>query len=121
MGKDTELPEVNRGQSLTLKEAKSEEKVTQPPSRYSEAKLVQILGKNGIGRPSTYSSTIKTLKQRDYVKVSKGKLVATELGLAVDNFQSTAFPKLVASEFTAEMENALNAISRRLPLRDRQW
>lgn len=111
LGKDAELPEVNRGQSLTLKEAKSEEKVTQPPSRYSEAKLVQILEKNGIGRPSTYSSTIKTLKQRDYVKVSKGKLVATELGLAIDNFQSKAFPKLVASEFTAEMENALDAIA----------
>ena len=85
--------------------------MTQPLPRFSEAKLVQMLEKNGIGRPSTYSSTIKTLKQRDCVKVSKGKLVATELGLAVDNFQSTAFPKLVESKFTAEMEDALDAIA----------
>ena len=111
LGKDTELPQVRKEQSLTLGEANSEEKVTQPPNRYSEAKLVQIMEKKGIGRPSTYSSTVKTLKQRDYVKVSKGKLIATELGLAVDRFQSQTFPKLIESEFTSEMEDALDAIA----------
>lgn len=93
--------------------------MTQPPPRYSEAKLVQIMERLGIGRPSTYSSTVKTLKQRDYVEVLKGKLVATELGLAVDRFQANTFPKLVQSEFTSEMENCLDAIRQSLPLRDR--
>ena len=111
MGKNVELPQVNKGQNLTLEQANSEEKVTQPPSRYTEAKLVQIMERKGIGRPSTYSSTVKTLKQRDYVKISKGKLVATDLGLAVDRFQSNAFPKLVESSFTAEMESSLDAIA----------
>ena len=111
LSQDIELPEVTEGQHLNLKQANSEEKVTQPPSRYSEAKLVQIMERVGIGRPSTYSSTIKTLKQRDYVTISKGKLIATELGLAVDVFQTQAFPKLVRSEFTSEMENSLDAIA----------
>ena len=105
------LPQINQGQSLNLEGADSEEKLTQPTTRYSEAKLVQIMEKQGIGRPSTYSSTIKTLKRRDYVKVSKGKLVATELGLAVDEFQQETFPKLIESEFTNEMENSLDAIA----------
>ena len=111
LGKDTELPEVTEGQSLSLQEANSEKKMTQPPNRYSEAKLVQIMERLGIGRPSTYSSTIKTLKVRDYVKVSKGKLVATDLGLSVDRFQANTFPKLIESSFTAEMEDALDAIA----------
>nr|MDJ0597166.1 type I DNA topoisomerase [Pleurocapsa sp. MO_226.B13] len=111
LGEDVGLPQINQGQSLNLEVADSEEKLTQPTTRYSEAKLVQIMEKQGIGRPSTYSSTIKTLKQRDYVKVSKGKLVATELGLAVDEFQQQTFPKLIESEFTNEMENSLDAIA----------
>ncbi len=111
MGKNTDLPTVKEKNMLQLIDADEDGKMTQALPRYSEGKLVQILEENGIGRPSTYSSTIKTLKQRDYVRVSKGKLVATELGLAVDRFQSQTFPKLIESNFTAEMEDALDAIA----------
>ena len=111
LGKDIELPVLHEGDNLKLKQADSERKMTQPPPRYSESKLVQIMERQGIGRPSTYSSTVKTLKERSYVEVAKGKLVATELGLQVDSFQETSFPKLIESEFTAEMENSLDKIA----------
>ncbi len=104
-GGNSELPPVQEGSNLTLENADSERRMTQPPPRYSEAKLVQVMERQGIGRPSTYSSTVKTLKDRSYVKIIKGKLQATDLGLSVDLFQSGAFPELVKSSFTAEMEN----------------
>ncbi len=110
-GGNSELPKVLEGDNLTLEKADSEKRMTQPPPRYSEAKLVQVMERQGIGRPSTYSSTVKTLKDRSYVKIIKGKLQATELGLSVDLFQSGAFPELVESKFTAEMENKLDAPS----------
>ena len=110
-GGNSELPPVQEGQSLNLENADSEKRMTQPPPRYSEAKLVQVMERQGIGRPSTYSSTVKTLKDRSYVKIIKGKLQATELGLSVDRFQSSAFPELVESKFTAEMEERLDAIA----------
>ncbi|MDJ0573660.1 MAG: type I DNA topoisomerase [Xenococcaceae cyanobacterium MO_234.B1] len=110
-GGDSELPKVKEGANLTLKQADSERKMTQPPPRYSEAKLVQVMERQGIGRPSTYSSTVKTLKERAYVKIVKGKLTATELGLSVDQFQSATFPKLIDSQFTAEMEKQLDEIA----------
>ena len=110
-GGELNLPKVRQGANLTLKQADSERKMTQPPPRYSEAKLVQVMERQGIGRPSTYSSTVKTLKERAYVKILKGKLTATELGLSVDLFQFLTFPKLIDSQFTAEMENQLDAIA----------
>ena len=110
-GGNSELPPVQEGNNLTLESADSEKRMTQPPPRYSEAKLVQVMERQGIGRPSTYSSTVKTLKDRSYVKIVKGKLQATELGLSVDRFQSSAFPELVESKFTAEMEERLDAIA----------
>ena len=110
-GGNSELPPVQEGQSLNLENADSEKRMTQPPPRYSEAKLVQVMERQGIGRPSTYSSTVKTLKDRSYVKIIKGKLQATELGLSVDLFQSGAFPELVESSFTAEMESRLDSIA----------
>lgn len=111
LGKDTELPILKEGDNLKLKQADSQKKMTQPPPRYSESKLVQIMERQGIGRPSTYSSTVKTLKERSYVEVTKGKLVATELGLQVDSFQETSFPQLIEPQFTAEMENCLDEIA----------
>lgn len=111
LGKDTELPILHEGDNLKLERADSQKKMTQPPPRYSESKLVQIMERQGIGRPSTYSSTVKTLKERNYVELTKGKLVATELGLQVDSFQETSFPQLISSQFTAEMENCLDKIA----------
>ena len=92
------LPTVQQGQSLTLDKAGHDKKQTQPPPRYTEPKLVQAMEKKGIGRPSTYAPTVKTLKQREYVKLSKGKLFPTPLGLEVDEFLAKMLPELLQAE-----------------------
>ena len=108
---DAELPNVQQGQTVTLQQAAHEQKQTQPPPRYSEPKLVQVMERRGIGRPSTYAPTNKTLKQRLYVEVAKGSLIPTALGLNVDAFLKEALPDLLQSEFTAQMEQALDQIA----------
>ncbi|PSB27685.1 type I DNA topoisomerase [Chlorogloea sp. CCALA 695] len=108
---DVQLPSLRQGQILTLQQALHEQKQTQPPPRYSEPKLVQVMERKGIGRPSTYAATIQTLKQRQYAELIKGHLQPTKLGLEVDCFLADALPDLLQTEFTAEMENQLDAIS----------
>ena len=109
---DTHLPTLLEGQFLTLKKADSEKKQTQPPPRYTEPKLVQLMERKGIGRPSTYAPTIKTLKERKYVQSIQGKkLQPTQLGLEVDQFLMQALPDLLQPEFTAKMESTLDAIA----------
>lgn len=108
---DVELPALQPGQSLTLEQAAHEQKQTQPPSRYSEPKLVQTMERKGIGRPSTYAPTIHTLKQRLYVDILKGHLQPTPLGLEVDSFLQDALPDLLEADFTAQMEQALDQIA----------
>jgi len=108
---DVQLPILQQGQALTLQQANHEQKQTQPPPRYSEPKLVQVMERLGIGRPSTYAATIQTLKQRQYAELVKSNLQPTGLGLEVDRFLADALPELLQSDFTAEMENKLDAIS----------
>jgi DNA topoisomerase I len=108
---DTELPHLQPHQRLNLDHAAYELKQTQPPPRYTEPKLVQLMERKGIGRPSTYAPTIATLKQRQYVHLLKDKLQPTDLGVQVDEFLKTALPDLLESEFTAQMEAALDAIA----------
>ncbi|MCU0552639.1 MAG: type I DNA topoisomerase [Leptolyngbya sp. Prado105] len=108
---DVELPVMRLNQPLTLTQAAHEQKQTQPPPRYSEPKLVQVMERQGIGRPSTYAPTIHTLKDRNYVAVSKGGLQPTTLGLEVDRFLADALPDLLQSEFTAQMERSLDHIA----------
>lgn len=108
---DTQLPTLQQGQGLTLKQAASEKKQTQPPPRYTEPKLVQLMERQGIGRPSTYAPTIKTLKEREYVQVEKGKLQPTALGMELDEALEKLLPQLIQPEFTAQMETALDAIA----------
>jgi len=108
---DTQLPVLQQGQPLTLKQANSEKKQTQPPPRYTEPKLVQLMERKGIGRPSTYAPTIKTLKEREYVQVEKGKLQPTSLGMELDQALEQLLPELIQPEFTAQMELALDAIA----------
>jgi DNA topoisomerase-1 len=98
-------------QALTLENAAHEKKQTQPPPRYSEPKLVQLMERKGIGRPSTYAPTVATLKKRAYVELVKGNLQPTALGLEVDAFLQKALPELLSAEFTAKMEDALDAIA----------
>lgn len=108
---DSVLPTVQQGQPLNLNEAGHDQKQTQPPPCYTEPKLVQAMERKGIGRPSTYAPTVKTLKQREYVKLSKGKLHPTPLGLDVDEFLGKMLPELLQAEFTAQMESTLDAIA----------
>ncbi|MBF2048660.1 MAG: type I DNA topoisomerase [Elainella sp. C42_A2020_010] len=111
LSRDTELPALQANQRLTLLQATHEQKQTQPPPRYSEPKLVQVMERKGIGRPSTYAPTIQTLKQRLYVEIVKGHLQPTVLGLEVDQFLQAALPDLLEAEFTAQMEQALDQIA----------
>ncbi|MBH8577975.1 type I DNA topoisomerase [Nostocaceae cyanobacterium CENA369] len=111
LSKDSVLPALQQGQALTLKNAAHEKKQTQPPPRYSEPKLVQLMERKGIGRPSTYAPTVATLKKRDYVQLTKDSLQPTALGLEVDAFLHKALPDLLEAEFTAKMEDALDAIA----------
>src|SRR3990167_1573100 len=85
-GEDVELPKVNISEALTLKEAFSEEKHTEPLPRYSEAGLIKELEKRGIGRPSTYASIIKTLYDRKYVEKEGRSLKPTDTGDVVSSF-----------------------------------
>jgi len=108
---DSVLPVVTQGQALQLTQAQADQKQTQPPSRYSEPKLVKLMEQRGIGRPSTYAPTIKTLRQRDYVELHQGKLKPTFLGLELDRALEKLLPDLIQPEFTAQMETALDAIA----------
>ncbi|HEY9598716.1 MAG TPA: type I DNA topoisomerase, partial [Cyanophyceae cyanobacterium] len=108
---DKQLPILSEGQKLTLKDAAADEKQTTPPPRYTEPKLVQKMERLGIGRPSTYSPTIKTLKAREYIQLTKGKLSPTQLGRDVNAFLEKALPDLVDAQFTAVMEEQLDAIA----------
>ncbi|WP_414530057.1 type I DNA topoisomerase [Nodularia chucula] len=111
LSKDSDLPALKQGQALTLENAGHEKKQTQPPPRYSEPKLVQVMERKGIGRPSTYAPTVATLKKRAYVELKKDNLQPTTLGLEVDAFLQKALPDLLEAEFTAKMEDALDAIA----------
>ncbi len=108
---DLVLPTLQKGQPLALAKAAADQKQTQPPPRYSEPKLVQVMEQKGIGRPSTYAPTIQTLKQREYVELTKGVLYPTTLGLEVDLFLQDALPELLEAAFTAQMETELDAIA----------
>ncbi len=108
---EIELPQLVAGQLLQLQAIKIEQKTTQAPPRYSEAKLVQLMEKSGIGRPSTYASTVLTLKDRDYVVIEKEALKPTDLGLNTDIVLTRTIPELVDIKFTAQMEKSLDEIA----------
>ena len=110
-GEDRELPQVAVGQPLTLLDITSEHKQSQPPGRYSEARLIKELEKRGIGRPSTYASIIKTLHDRDYVEREARNMRPTDTGEVVSMFLENNFAKYISDSFTAEMEDELDEIA----------
>ncbi len=110
-GEDVELPKAAIGDPLTLIDLASEQKQTQPPSRYSEAGLVKELEKRGIGRPSTYASTIKTIEDRGYVEKLGKALQPTDTGEVVSTFLEQNFGEYVSDTFTADMEDQLDDIA----------
>jgi DNA topoisomerase-1 len=108
-----------------VKDAKADQHFTEPPPRYSEASLVKSLEEYGIGRPSTYASIISTLQQRDYVVLEKKRFHPTDIGRIVNSFLTSHFDQYVDYEFTARLEDELDAISRGekdwIPVLDEFW
>ena len=110
--KEKILPDLEKDCILNCMSLEAVIHNTKPPARYTEASLVKALEENGIGRPSTFASIIATIVKREYVNRKSGKLSPTFLGLAVTQLLENHFTNLVSKEFTAEMENRLDEISR---------
>jgi DNA topoisomerase-1 len=110
-GEDQILPELKKGEKLNLIKLNLEEKETSPPNRYSEAGLVKEMEARGIGRPSTYAATIKTLKDRNYVESQGRTLIPTDIGMTVSAFLENHFEKYISDDFTANMEDELDLLA----------
>ena len=104
------FPEVKEGQSIRINEKSAEQKFTQPPAHFSEAKLVKSMEEVGIGRPSTYASTIDILRQRKYVDNAAGILTITEQGEKTVDLLVKYFPDIIDVKYTAQMEQKLDDI-----------
>jgi len=109
---ELQLPEMNEGDIVSVRDIRAEQHFTEPPPRYSEASLVKSLEEFGIGRPSTYASIIQTLLRRKYVELDRRRFIPTDTGRVVARFLEEHFGPYVDYEFTARMEDALDAISR---------
>lgn len=107
---ETVLPQMKAGDPVTIQSIDSDQHFTQPPARYTEASLVRMLDEKGIGRPSTYAPTITTIIARGYVTRENKRLFATELGRMVTGVMTQYFGDIVDTEFTAQMEDKLDAI-----------
>jgi DNA topoisomerase-1 len=110
-GEEVKLPKVETGESASFQACEAQEKETQPPPRYTEAGLVKELEKRGIGRPSTYASTIKTIVDREYVTKEGKSLKPTETGELVSTFLEDHFGSYISDDFTAKMEDELDEIA----------
>ncbi len=104
------FPNIKKGEVFRSFKITEQQRFTEPPPRYTEASLIKFLEENGIGRPSTYAPIISIIINREYVKRDGKCLVATELGEVTTDFMSKYFPEIVDYEFTANMEDKLDAI-----------
>lgn len=111
-GDEKLLPPLQEGEQITLNKIRPEQHFTEPPPRYSEASLVKALEEHGIGRPSTYASIISTLQDREYVQLEKKRFHPTDVGRVVNKFLTQYFTRYVDYDFTARLEDELDAISR---------
>ncbi|MCL4237645.1 MAG: type I DNA topoisomerase [Anaerolineae bacterium] len=109
---DSQLPFLQESTALHLVEWLPIERQTKAPPRFTEASLVRELERRGIGRPSTYASMVQTLKQREYAKLQKKRLVPTDTGTLLCDFLVEHFPDLFAVPYTAHLEEALDAVAR---------
>lgn len=105
-----ELPDLQEGQILPAPALEPKQHFTQPPPRYSEARLVKTMEELGIGRPSTYAPTLETIQKRGYVVLQDRRFVPTELGEVVVDLLKEFFPQIIDVEFTAQMEERLDGI-----------
>lgn len=109
--KTPDLPELTKGEILTLVKLEKEQKFTLPPARYTEASLIKELEEKGIGRPSTYASIISTIVDRDYVRLEEKHFIPTDLGSVVSDQLSGHFSTIMDVGFTAEMEDKLDQVA----------
>ena len=109
--KDKVLPSLTVGQLLNSKDVLAIEKVTTPPTRYSEATLIKELEAQGIGRPSTYAQIIQTLRHRDYVEVEEKRFKPTKQGRLTSEQLDLFFDKIINVEYTSRMETVLDEIA----------
>jgi DNA topoisomerase-1 len=106
------LPPMKEGDSCTLNDVRADQHFTEPPPRYSEASLVKALEEHGIGRPSTYATIISTLQAREYVTLEKKRFYPTDVGRVVIEFLTDNFNAYVDYDFTAGLEDELDAVAR---------
>ncbi len=106
------LPPLETGETIALKDIQCDQHFTEPPPRYTEASLVKALEEYGIGRPSTYATIISTLQQREYVEMDRKRFKPTDVGRVVSKFLTEHFTQYVDYDFTAKMEDELDAVSR---------
>ena len=107
---EKKLPSLTEGETLELLALTHRQHFTQPPYRFSEATLIKELEEKGIGRPSTYATILATIKEKEYVRLEKGKFSPTELGCLVNDLLVVNFPDIFDIEFTAQMEENLDHI-----------
>ncbi|QEE23283.1 DNA topoisomerase I [Rhodanobacter glycinis] len=119
------LPKLEKGEAVPLQDILADQHFTEPPPRYSEASLVKALEEYGIGRPSTYASIIQVLLNREYVLLDSRRFKPTDVGRAVGKFLTQHFSRYVDYDFTAKLEDELDAVSRGeeawIPLMQRFW
>lgn len=107
---DKYLPPLQAGDDLKTQEIEPKQHFTQPPPRYTEARLVKTLEELGIGRPSTYAPTLETIQKRGYVAIEEKKFMPTELGELIIEQMEQFFPEILNVEFTAHMEGDLDHV-----------
>ncbi len=108
---DARLPKLSEGEALKRRAVHAEQHHTEPPPRYTEATLIKKLEELGIGRPSTYASTLNVLRDREYVRYEKKRLIPEDKGRLVTAFLESFFKRYVEYDFTADLEEKLDLIS----------
>ena len=111
-GDESMLPPLEKGDTCTLNDVRADQHFTEPPPRFSEASLVKTLEEYGIGRPSTYATIISTLQAREYVTLEKKRFYPTDVGRVVVEFLTDNFNSYVDYDFTAGLEDELDAVAR---------
>jgi DNA topoisomerase I len=111
IGEDGALPPLAKGDALGLRKIEAKQHFTEPPPRYSEATLIKKMEELGIGRPSTYATTLNVLRDREYVRIDKKRLHPEDKGRLVTAFLESFFRRYVEYDFTADLEEKLDLIS----------
>ena len=111
VGDDGALPALTKGEALDPRKIEAKQHFTEPPPRYTEATLIKKMEELGIGRPSTYATTLNVLRDREYVRLEKKRLYPEDKGRLVTAFLESFFRRYVEYDFTADLEEKLDLIS----------